>query len=361
MNEKLIKTLVTIVAIFIILIVIIFGISSCTNKKKTFNDLEDLMISTTKDYYQSNKDRLPKIDNKKVLSLKDIISIGKLKEPSKYLKNENITCDGNVTVYNNNGNYLYTPYLKCGKEYETILLKDKIIKDNLTDKGVGLYNVNGTYIMKGEVQNNYLSFNDKIFRIMRVNEDGTIRVIQNEEYKQATWDNRYNPDEELNSGINEYMYNNINSRIKDTVEKYYNDESVWPKSSKAYISSQNLCIGKRSSDDTTKDGQTECSKKLSNQQFGLLSVYEYLQASLDKNCSYTESSSCSNYNWYTRLKDVWTLTASSESSDKVYRINQVAMLASADSMYGVNIVINLVGDVTYSTGDGSKDNPYILK
>lgn len=361
MNEKLIKTLVTICAVFIILLVIIFGISSCTNKKRDFSEYEDKMLSVAKAYYKKNEDKLPKLDNKKILSLNEMISSDLIKEPSKFLNNPNASCIGEVIVYNNNGNYLYTPNLNCGTDFKTVLLKDKIIDDNLTTSGVGLYQVGNTYIMKGEVLNNYIEFNGIIFRIMRINDDGSIRVIQNKGFDNNNWDDRYISDTEYNSGLNEYMYNNINSRIKDTVEEYYKDEKVWSSSAKAYITTQDLCVGKRLEEDSSKNGRTECAKKINNQQFGLIAAYEYLQASLDKNCNYTTAPSCSNYNWIADLDSMWTITAAQENSSKVYKLRYTLSPSTADSMYGINVVFNLVGEAIYKSGNGSLEDPYKIR
>ena len=155
------------------------------------------------------------------------------------------------------------------------------------------------------------------------------------------WDDRYNPMKSTGSGVNDYLINNLNSRIKDTVKNYYNDSTVWPESVKAYIVTQDLCVGKRSEADITKDGSTECMVKLVNQQLGLLNVYEYMQASLDNNCTSTKAISCENYNWLgTYRKRIWTVTGDANDSSRAYYVFQTINSSMCNNSYSVNTVFN---------------------
>lgn len=363
MDQKMMKTLGAIIAGFVVFILILFLISSCTNHKYTYDKLESKMMEVAKTYFEVKKDELPALDkDSKTLTLKKMISDGKIEELTELFDDENVKCDGNVTVTNNNGFYVYSPYLSCGKDYETKYLKDKIIEDSLVEEGFGLYEVKDSYIMKGEVQNNFVKFNEQLFRIVRINENGTIRLYQVNGLKQKKWDDRYNPDIKFNSGINEYEINGLDSRLKESIEAYYNDSTAWPDEVKGYITTQDLCIGKRSKNDVTKDGSTECSKKLSNQPFGVLAVYEYLQATLDSTCSNTLDKACKNYNWIARIQNNgWTLTADAESSQFVYTIYQTPLLNTCSASATINAVFNLTEKAVYVSGTGTETDPYIFK
>lgn len=368
MDQKMMKTLGGIIAGFVVFIFILFMISSCSNTTYTYERLETKMMDVAMAYFESNKDELPKEDkDTKSLTLKKMISDGKIDELTKLFNDDNVKCDGNVTVTNNNGYYVYTPYLNCGKDYESVYLKDKIIENSLVsddsgDPKYGLYEVNDQYIMKGEVNNNYVKFANQLFRVLRINADGTIRLLQVEGIKQQVWDNRFNPDFNYNGGINEYFYNGLNSRVRDSIENYYNDSAVWTDEVKGYIVKSDLCVGKRSQADVTLDGSTECSKKLNDQTFGLLTVYEIMQASLDKNCNNTISRSCANYNWLsTSDESIWTATADAENSQYVYVLYKIPTITNASSYANINVVFNLTDKAVYLGGKGTIEEPYEFK
>ena len=132
MDQKIVKRLGAVIAVFAIIILVIFFITSCSGGNYTFERLEEKMLKVAKNYYENHEDELPSQDHDtKTLTLKKMISNGDIDELTELFDSEDIKCDGSITVTNNNGYYLYTPTLNCknGKEsYSTTLLKDKIIE-----------------------------------------------------------------------------------------------------------------------------------------------------------------------------------------------------------------------------------------
>ena len=365
MDKKIVKIIGIVVGVFILLIVILLLVSACSKKKLDYNKIQDNMILAAKSYYQTKPDNLPKEDgDTRNVKLSVLINEGYMEDPAKTYKDETLSCDGSITVTNNNGFNLYSPSLTCGKDFRTQLLKDKIIDDSLVETGIGLYEVGDQYIYRGEVTNNFVRFpgNNKLFRIIRINDDGTIRLFEVEGLSEKVWDDRYNTEKNTTTGVNQYVYENLNSRIKDSVKAYYNDSSVWTDSMKSYIMTQQLCIGKRSDADITKNGETECTVKLDHQQLGLLNVYEYLQASLDNNCTSTKSIACINYNWLaTFRKRFWTVTGDINDSSRVYVIFQSLTSTQCNNAHTINTVFNISDKVTYVSGDGTEGNPYVFR
>ena len=367
MNEKMMKILGGVIAGFVILIIFLFLISSCSGGKYTYEKLEDKMLKVAKNYYEHNEKELPSQDkDQKVFTLKKMISDGYIDELEELFDDEDIKCDGSVTVSNNNGYYSYSPYLTCGKDYRTQYLYEKVIEDALVENGVGLYETGDEYIMKGEVTNNYVKYKDKLFRIIRINDDNSIRLMEAEGIPSIVWDDRYNEAAKFTNGINEYILNNqVSSRLKEALDNYYIDSkyaNVWTDELKGYIQTQTLCIGKRSKTDTTKDGSTECSVKLENQLLGTLAVYEYLQASLDSSCTDTLDKNCRNYNWLgTISKTIWTVTGEAETSDHAYSIYRKPNSIGCKTKYYVNAVFNLTDKAVYVSGTGTEEDPYIFK
>ena len=131
---------------------------------------------------------------------------------------------------------------KVTKEYKlkikvikTVVLKDEILEKNTlittnptlttssnnTSDASGLYKStatnsgNPTYYFRGNVENNYVSFAGQTWRVVRINEDGTIRMIMvnginnNAAYAFNSSDNNY-----------KYMYY-TNSKAKTTLESWF--------------------------------------------------------------------------------------------------------------------------------------------
>lgn len=346
--------------IFMLVVIIIVLIASCSGGRKyTYEELEAKMVSSAKKYYEANGSNLPSNDKDKVeLSLQTLIDGGYVKETSKITKDK-VSCTGKVIVVNNNGNYLYSPYLDCGSNYKTKYLID-ILEDesNIVTTGNGLYKNGSEYIYKGDNVNNVLILNELKYMIMSIDDNG-IRVVDTTKRDSVAWDNRYNVEKQGSMGINDYVTNNINSRIKDTLEEIYNKDDVYPKEIKGYFATSSVCIDKVSIDDIkTNDG---CDKKLDKQVFSLLTANDFFKPSLDENCA-TNSKACINYNYLSSIGNSWTITADKDTSYKVYKITSGELeLKNASGMATYKIVTYLDKNVLYSSGDGSEANPYVVK
>lgn len=369
MDKKMLKIIGIAVGSLVLVIIIVFIIAACSHKKFDFYKFQLKMLDAAQIYYEDKKDELPKEDgDSKSVSLKKLISEGYMKEPSETYKDETLSCDGSVTVLNNSGHYYFSPSLTCNNDMRTQTLLHKIKEDSFVEEGSGLYEVANQLVYRGDVYNNYVKIDgsDRLWRIIRVNEDGTFRLFQVFERgnNKVAWDAHYNSATGTNDGINQFINpdNKMPSTIKEELKDYYDDSELWPDEIKAYILTQNVCIGDRDADDSSKDGSTECVKQVDNQKFGLLLPYEYLIASLEKECVTTVDVSCSNYNWLANINDsIWTSTPVKDSVNEVWYLYGTLDYQKASSQGGMNVVINIPGSVTYVTGDGTEGNPYIIK
>ncbi len=377
MDAKLFKGLGMAIGVFVVIIFLLFGLASCSGGGKvtyTYETLQQKMLLIAKKYYEENPKDLPSEDgDTDTYTLKKMISEEKLPEVTTLFNNEEMKCDGSVTVTNNNGYYLYTPYLNCsaGKDekYETITLADKIKEDSLTTSGYGLYQDGETYYYRGEVKNNFVKFPGgqkdeaakKLYRIIGINADGTIRLIQLDTIRNAIWDNRYNIEYGASDGINDFFVNDISSRIKESLEKEYNNPKSWPEAYKALITTQKLCIGKRSKTDESKDGSTECAQTI-DAQLGALTIYEILRISLDENCKVPEDRSCKNYNWMSSInRTTWLLTADTDISRQAYKYDSTNIfLSKCSTSSNILPVFNIIDKTIYQSGTGTEEDPYII-
>ena len=360
MNEKLKKIIYMVLGVFVIIFFLLFLVSSCSSKMdpETF---ETKIMEKAKSYYSTHKDELPSLNGIVSLSLNDLTVKGIIKDPEKMLK-KNTNCSGTLYIENNNNYYSYSPILNCTTPtdtYKSSNLKDTIISKEVTS-GNGLYSIGNEYYFRGDKVDNYLVFDKRKWRITKINEDGTIRLIEDGRRDPVVWDDRYNEEVGASIGKNNYVKDGINSRIKDTLDDIYKNDSVLSEDGKAYIKETTLCIGKRSLEETVNDGSIECSQTLDNQYLGLLQLNEYLLASLDTSCKNADEVTCSNYNYLADFENsYWTLTGNSANTSQVYKINSTIMSTGANNTGMARLVIN-ISEHTNVRGNGTEKDPYVI-
>lgn len=363
--KKMDKGLISKLFMFILFIIIIFAaiiiIKLIKGNRISYEKIEEKMIIAAKEYYSEDEkgiEEFKDISNKEIsVDIETLIENGYLKDITKLTPNKEAVCKGKVRVKTNNNYTLYTAFLDCGEDYKTKYLSD-VIKKNTVETGDGLYVYNDAYIFRGENVNNYVKFADKEWRIIRINNDNTIRMIETTIREEIVWDNRYNVDTKAKEGINEF---NV-SRIKDSLEELYNNNEEFDDNAKSHIVPQNLCVGKRANNDSSKDGRTECSKTEDNFTLGLLQVNEYALASLDNKCISPNDKVCQNYNYLSGFKtSYWSITANADKTNKVYKFVNTPMITTANNTSRIRVVINIDANSTFATGDGTKENPYIIK
>lgn len=349
-----------VIFIFCILLVFIIIIVSCSNKSgkgNEYNQIEDKMIVGAKSYYKSHNKDLPKEEGDTVsLKLSYLVEkdyVKKIKDP----KNKDNSCSGSVSTTKRGNNYYYVANLNCGKNYKTKFLKDAV-KSNLKvdSKGNGLY-VNGDeYIFKGDILKNYVSFNDSLWRIMKIDKDGDIKLISyTTETESYTWDDRFNVATEGNDGINNFKM----SRLKDTLLKYYKKNFNNVAGAKENIVKKDFCTGLRKETDDII-GTAECSST-TPLYVGLINTSEFYMATLDTTCTKFGQEQCANYNYLANNENTsWTLTGSATDSSRVY--NYYDEIVEVDASYDARIypVIYIDSKTTISKGTGARSNPYVV-
>ena len=236
------------------------------------------------------------------------------------------------------------------------ILADNEIQDNPTftnshtDEGLFVQSgdstksVDGdpTYYFRGEVDNNYVSFAGSIWRIVRINEDGTVRLISNE--KELAKNSSYN-------STNSTTYSG--SLVATSVNNWYNSLAS---EYKEYIAQGTFC------NDTTN---TASSRYNTNATFvcpsnakslklyaGLISGDEVIYAGASHSSyspTYLNISS-----WY------WTMTAADSSNMYIGLNNGLWNYTSATTGTGRDVrpVINIKAEAMYDSGDGTASNPY---
>ncbi len=361
MSDQLKKIMIGVSAGFVLLLVILFIASSCQHKVKDYSAYEKEMIKAAKAHFKNHEDDLP-TENKQTseYTLKEMIENKEITDYIKAFDDESLKCEGSVTVTNNNGYQLYTTELDCGDKYTSKTLREKIIEDSLVESGQGLYELGNEYVFKGNRINNYATFNGETYRIISIEEDGNINLLQQKTEMNCTWDTHYNP--ELNQyGLNVYYQDGERpSTINECLAKIYKNN--FTDESKAFMATQKSCYGARSKDDITTDGSTECSLYKDNEPLSLIAAYEYIRASIDTNCINISSKSCSNYNWIRDNKTTtFLITPDSTRSDFVYYKNNTGLSTTTvtNTMYTL-VKVQIDKKTNYTKGSGTEEDPYII-
>ncbi len=345
----------------VIIIIILIIVSSCSNKSSggsSYEAIENSMTSAAKSYYDKKPNLLPKEEGGTVkvtvASLIDSELLSEIKDP----KDSSKTCSGYVEVTKVGDEYSYLPLLTCKGNYEPDYLVNKVKESKVDEYGNGVYTVGSDLVYRGDAVNNYVSFNEQIWRIVKIDSAGDIMLLRyytSEDY--YPFDDAYNSEAGYQYGI---TTNFLKTRIKKVLNDYY--EENFSKDSKAKIVSKSLCIGRYDSLSDSFSRQKECSIVRENEKVGLLNPSDYQTASLDAGCTTLESKECINYNYlaYSNINS-WMLNTSSKNSYEVLYLSSMIGVTYASNEKSINPVIYISGKTLCSSGDGSADKPYKVK
>lgn len=363
-QKGLIKIVLIVLGAIIALILLTTIIKAIIGIKISNSQLENVMVRAAKEYVADNPKKITDdIYGETSISISTLVSGEYMKEITKY-KGKDTNCNGSVTVFKNADYYSYSPKLKCGSDYSYKTLSDSITDDdNIVTAGNGLYYnaVENYYVFRGEYVNNYLTFAGQTWRILRVDADGNIRLLQENSENFIIWDDRYNSEVQTQNGIN-YFEGTENSRIKDTILDYYNNSENFAKSDKSIIIPKEYCVGSRDSLSIDRNGISECTVKSELMGAGLPYISELLEISLDVNCLNLSSAACENYNYLARGDQFWTGTPSASNSYDVYYFargffrNQYARMNNS-----MKLEITINGNINYTSGKGTETDPYVAK
>ncbi len=364
-KKKIIKYMIVVVAVIVILLLLLQIISKFSSKKYTTEDVEKIMQTAAENYFKDYPYNLPQEDNQTVeISVDNLVAAKKMNSLRDYF-GKNVNCTGTVQVTKLSSNYSYSPYLICDNQTSTKKFAVSLTEDNnIVTSGYGLYRMGNDYVFRGEKVNNYVQLDNELWRIVRVNGDNTILLtLANTTNYGYSYDDRYNVEKDYDSGINNYATSRI-KELLDTIYAQENDEqmkAIFSKNDKVRLVPFDLCIGKMNTKDSTHNNSLECSQKISTK-IGLLTVSDFMNASIDTGCTTTTSRSCKNYNYLTDYYSYWLVTANSENSYTSFAVlENIIDVAETNKYYGLRPVVTLSSSVVVVGGDGSLNNPYTVR
>lgn len=363
-KKKLFKMMAIICGVMVGFLFIIYIASLLSNKSYTYSDIESIMKDAAVGYFSAHTEYYPKEEGKIVqVDATNLIYEERMKDFSEY----GIACTGYVQVEKIGNDYVYTPFLNCGEDYATVELYKKVLSDNsIVTSGYGLYKMDDARVFRGEDVNNYVQLENSLWRIVKVNSDNTMALIHNEglHYSQA-WDDRYNDAKLYNIGNNQYS----TSRIKEYLTRIYTNpneedqEVILSDHDKARVTSYTLCVGKRTPMSTKNNNQEECTVTSKNTKLGLLTLSDYLNASIDPNCKNSTNKSCLNYNYLVIDSAWWLATANKENTYTAFMVSDrgAVEVANASQYNKVRPVIYLSERALFDKGTGTLEDPYTIR
>ncbi len=360
-DRKMVLMIGVVLVLFFVLFLLYFLIGR--NTVLAFDEIEKRMENAAKSYVSKNPEEFDlEIDRETNLSIEQLEN-GYMREMNKMV-DENVSCYGEVKVRVFNGDVGYFPFLNCGDDHKTTFLSERIKQtQEILTAGAGLYASGDSYYFRGEEVNNHVEFSGKMWRILAINSDSSVKLIEVSPERSTQWDNKYNVERNRSDGINDYINlekenSSINYHINGFLE---NDEYITPEN-RVKLNYMNLCVGPRGEADTSKNGSTECKKIAENQLIGLISLYEYLRVSLDDDCKATPDRACINYNYLAKIPDSWwTITPEAGATHRVYRIsNGYLSPVNASNRSRPRTVITLNPNVASRAGDGTIESPYLV-
>ncbi len=374
-NKKLIIIGSSVVGIIVVLLIVLWLVSIFGGKKFTYEQVEEKIVEAADKYYKDNPTMLPASDGEYTLSYQTLVDNNYIKPLTELLK-DGANCSAEIAITAQSSSYSYIAFLNCPGSYETKELRNILTATTVTS-GEGLYNSNGTYYFKGENINNYIvlgtsNINKKektiTGRIMSIESDGTIKVkLDTRTEKSYVWDNRYNETRLNNDGYNVFEKSRIKDTLKllETENEDDNDTLLISSKIKSKLVKKQLCIGSRTENDTSKDGSTECSElSVDSYLFSLMTVYEYMRASMDENCKVLTDLSCANYNYLSSSDygSEWGLTPTTQNNYKVYYYTGTSVsLTKTSNQKKLRFIVYLNKHTFYKSGTGTSTDPYIIK
>ena len=266
-----------------------------------------------------------------------------------------------------------------GKQFNVIDAEPTLTtSSNNTTDASGLYastdtnTENPTYYFRGNVENNYVNFAGFTWRIVRINEDGTIRIVMQDGINN-------NANIRFNSNYNNYTYMYYtNSEAKTQLESWYQTNIGSKKDLASNVATGNYYCeqakAKRDSSWTSGNANMtlyssytpdfKCSsdgngKGVVNASVGLLNYDEVVYAG-----GYFGQSN-TNYYLYNSAIDWFTMSPAgfSGSNSRVWYVYTAGGIGNrdVDSTSAVRPVLILSTDTKISSGDGTKKNPFMVE
>jgi len=234
---------------------------------------------------------------------------------------------------------------------------EKLIETAVTT-GDGLYAdeyEEGRYVYKGANPNNYITFNNETWRILSVENDGTLKIMKKDSIGNMAFDssnsNNWARPAPLNTYLNNDYYNSLSSEARNLIQTH-----TWAIGPVTY-NNTDLAGQIASENGTTWTGN-----------IGLMSASEVLRANTNisqcgnNSLNETNYSTCKPTNYIVPTSGyLWTVSPDASTAYIVFDVYSSGEVLStfASNSYGVLPALYLTSNITLE-GEGTEVNPYTI-
>lgn len=193
---------------------------------------------------------------------------------------------------------------------------------SIVTTGKGLYHIGGSYIYKGDVDNNYIMFSGMMFRILKINYGSSVEIILDNPVANLAYDNE------------------VVSYDKSNVYDYLNTEFI-KLMNKDLLTKSSVCLDKTND---ISEKTSKCKKQSKEMYVKLLDINTYLNTISET--SYINEND--DYIWLSNYND-----------NMIWHINGYNISTSLPTaFYDVMPVLTLDMDVELIKGTGTIEDPY---
>lgn len=250
-------------------------------------------------------------------------------------------------------------YYDSTSKRSNIVVENGLYKEQFTDGTV--------YYFRGAVDNNYIKFANLLWRIVKINSDGSVKLILNQSLKESDMDNYYinhyiNDNNQAYNDLNSFYNNYLNQYAKYIVDNPFCVAKFWTTNSASGLKSQNNCneYCYLNNNERFSDCKISVSSNLDTNQIsnpiGLLTPLEAIYAGIYYSFNSTVTSSSylnNNTSWYTMA------SSNGSSSSSIYISNNNLKLADYYTKANIRPVISIKGSQMVK-GKGTNNDPYVL-
>lgn len=207
-----------------------------------------------------------------------------------------------------------------------IIQNNKVVKKD----EVGLHQDTDGYYFKGKVENNYVNFYNQTYRVIRINDDNSVRMISEDINGSFMWgEDSHFKNSNVWKFLNKIDDNNIGIYL-NTIPNY-----------KKYLKETKY------SEDKLLSEKVESSDKMLKDYSSLLTLKDYTNANGKES--------------FLNNGKLFYLVGFNEDKENLY-IEEDGSIQSCDSLegFGIRPVITLKENTPIVTGVGTKEDPYVI-
>ncbi len=270
--------------------------------------------------------------------------------------------DHDVALSQDKNRFHANYYVLSDKEDEKQNFMEVLLKNNKIVENDGLIKYNNNYYFKGMLSNNNVSFANMNWKILGINEDGTVKLIYNGDLLESVYNDKSTS--ETNVSFDD-------SKIKQFLDSFY-DQNL--KDYDKYIASKTYCndtsatttyyriyYGSYTRNYNDFNPTIECPE--TEKEYGGSKEYKIGLITLDEASIAGLTTDYNNTNYLFNERDYYTMSPTQYNYraivgivDKLGRLNDTYVTDNKE----VRPVINLINSLEV-TGTGEEANPYLVK